>query len=353
MSAEDRDEERAYAERLQRRLKILKQEFEAGRVFLNKDLSVFQSLKAVRSAPDGSIDLATVDGLVRSLALAVEFAHDRSELKAATPLKDVQNMYFTFIERSFGQFFTEMLRLGMTPHQAGLAFSKDADVREDTLKGLPGFLSTVVEFWGHVGDVEHAHVEDAHETLKCVYGGDLFPTFTENIASKCGLYADTIILPDPFLRSLELFKRLTDERKVYYFIKHAMNILLYKDLACADVEPPIVIISPDDTAVERDEKRFMLRLGEDDAVIHSGKLFGRTFVAFEEVVEFARRLDTVDALLAEVRDPKRLLFDTEWKDDPRAQIEGAQQGQPAELVGTANPGLLGRVAGHRQDGDEQ
>ena len=99
MSAEDRDEERAYAERLQCRLKILKQEFEAGRVFLNKDLSVIQSLKAVRSAPDGSIDLATVDGLVRSLALAVEFAHDRSELKTATPLKDVQNMYFTFITR--------------------------------------------------------------------------------------------------------------------------------------------------------------------------------------------------------------------------------------------------------------
>jgi hypothetical protein len=60
-------DQKGYEERLQRGLQILKKQFEAGKITLAPGLQVIESLKAVRSAPDGTVDLASVDGLVRSL----------------------------------------------------------------------------------------------------------------------------------------------------------------------------------------------------------------------------------------------------------------------------------------------
>lgn len=59
MRFEGSDENKAYEERLQRRLNILKQELEAGKVKIAKGLRVIESLKNVRYAPDGTVDLST------------------------------------------------------------------------------------------------------------------------------------------------------------------------------------------------------------------------------------------------------------------------------------------------------
>lgn len=76
LTDESTDEQREYEARLQRRLQILKKQFEAGKIRIAEGLQVIDSLKRVRSAADGTIDLSTVDGLVRSMALAVEAMHD-------------------------------------------------------------------------------------------------------------------------------------------------------------------------------------------------------------------------------------------------------------------------------------
>lgn len=333
-------EKKEYEERLQRRLKILLHRFEEGKIRIAKDLKVIDSLKAVRYAPDGSVDLDTVDGLVRSLALVAEFIHDREELKKAISLSEIQNMYFTFLENNFGNFYKIMLERGLTPHHAGLALSRQTSTINGLVEQLPGFMETIEEFWKQTADAAHAHVEDMHDTLKGVFGGDLFPSHNENIASKCSIYTDTIILPDPFMRSKDLFKLWDAKSQVYYLIKHALNLLQYKELACADIVPPIVVILPDMAALEDSEKKFFLRLGQDDAVIHAGKVFGRKFESFEEVMEFASALDTLERVTSEIVDKNRVLFDTEWKGDLKAQIATAMDDDHAKLLGTKNPGVI-------------
>ena len=90
--SESEDKEKKVCEaRLQRRLQILKEQFEAGKIHIAKGLRVVESLKAVRYAPDGSVDLNTVDSSVRSLALGVEAMHDREELKRSIPLAEIQS----------------------------------------------------------------------------------------------------------------------------------------------------------------------------------------------------------------------------------------------------------------------
>jgi hypothetical protein len=341
MSDDTATEQRAYDHRLQRRLKILKEQLDAGSVEFMKGSQVIESLKRVRYAPDGSVDLSTVDASVRATALAMEFMHDRQELKDAASLADLQLEYFGFLDRQFGELFKTMRKRRATPHQVAMAFSRTPGAVRDTLKDLPRFVSAVEEFWRSAGPTAIAHVEDMHDSLKGVFGGDLFPTHSENIASKCGLYTDTIVLPDPFLRSKHIFERSDDQRKIYYAIKHGMNLLQYKELACAEVSPPVVVVLPDTSIIEDGERSLYYKLGAGDAVIHATKLFGRDFSSFDEVIEFCKALDTAERAALAIRDESRFLFGADTGGSFRERL-AAFFSDPfvTELNGTTIPGLL-------------
>jgi len=187
MSDDHPDEKQAYEARLQRRLQILKKQFEAGKIRIAEGLQVIESLKRVRHTADGTVDLTTVDGSVRSMALAVEAMHDREEMKKSASLAEIQTTYFEFLEKQFGQFFKTMIDRGLTPDDAGVAFSRTPSTVAELSRNLKDFLKTIEDFWRSAGPIAIAHVEDMQESLKGVFGGDLFPSAEENIASKCSL----------------------------------------------------------------------------------------------------------------------------------------------------------------------
>lgn len=337
-------EQKAYEKRLRRRLKILRKTFEDGKIRIPNDPHIKESLLAVRYGPDGEIDLDTVNGVVRSMALAITAMHDREELKKAYPLDEIQQTYFDFIDKNFGEYYKIMLERELTPHDAGVALSRREEVINSITDQIPEFIGMIEEFWSNAGDAVFAHVEDMHESLKGVFGGDLFPAHNENIASKCGVYADTIILPDPFLRSKDLFLRWPKDDQAYYFIKHALNLLQYRELACAEVEKPIVVIVPDRGALEEGERDFYMKLGKQDSIEHAARMFGRKFESFEELMEFAGALDTIEKVVAELKDQSRVLFGTDWEGDISEQIKNAIEGDSGQLMGTNHPGII--VASH-------
>ncbi len=341
MNEESNKEKLEYEARLQRRLKILKEQLEAGKIRIAEGLQVIESLKRVQYAPDGSIDLGTVDGFVRSMALGVEAMHGREQMKESASLAEIQSAYFEFIGTNFGQFHKVMVDRGLTPHDAGVALSRNPETVAELAKNMSEFLSIIEEFWSSAGPIAIAHVEDMHESLKGVFGGDLFPSPDENIASTCGLYTDTLVLPDPYLRSKHIYERSTEEEKAYYLIKHSLNLLQYKSLACAEVTPPIVVVLPDASVIEEGEKEFFYRLGQDDAIVHAGHVFGHKFESFEDLMEFCERLDTIERAAAEIKDKDRVLFDTEWKGTLSEQLERATH-HPAfsKLIGTTHPGRI-------------
>lgn len=332
-------EDPAYAEELRRRLEILRDHFKNGKIRISKDIDIEGSLLAVRYGTDGKIDLNTVDSKVRALALAVTAMHDREGMKKDIPLREIQETYFTYIERNFKKYYETMKERGLTPHDAGMALSRRAETIKEIVSFIPEFVGVIAEFWSHADEPAWAHLEDM-QCLKGVFGGDLFPSYKENLASKCGIYADTIIIPDPFIRSKELFERWSDKDKAYYFIKHAMSVLEYKQLALADVDPPIVAILPDPAKRSSDEQRFLVELGKSDAIEHARILFGRSFGSFEELFEFARSLDTPEKVLKELKQPNMLLFDTAWERDPEKQLINAINGDTAELLRTTHPGVI-------------
>jgi len=336
---EKSQEERDYEERLRRRLRVLQEQLKDGKVHIAEGLEVEKSLLAVRQGPDGEVDLDTVDGLVRSMALAVTEMHDREELKKQASLSEIQNTYFTFIERNFGLFYKKMLKEKITPHHVGIALTRNKEFMEDFTKNMDELLNVIDEFWESVGRIAHIHIEDMHGNIKGIFGGDLFPAHDENIASKCGIYTDTIVLPDPFLRSKHIFENYPKDDAAYYLIKHAMNILKYKELACADLDVPIIAILPDLSALEKEEKDFFHHLGKQDSLIHAGKLFSREFESFEELMDFAQALDTIERAVAEIGDESRVLFDTDWTGNIASQLERALESEHYKPF-IKSPGVL-------------
>ena len=143
MSDEQSVEKKLYEERLQRRLKILMQHFESGKVHIAEGLNIIESLKRVRYAPDGTVDLDTVDGLVRSMALGIEAMHDREEMKNSVSLADIQSRYFEFLEKSFGDFHKVMTARNLTPHDVGIALSRTRETVNELTSKLQDFLSTI------------------------------------------------------------------------------------------------------------------------------------------------------------------------------------------------------------------
>jgi len=119
-----------------------------------------------------------------------------------------------------------------------------------------------------------------------------------------------------------------------------MNILQYKELACADVDIPIVVILPDTAALDQEEREFFHELGISDSLKHSERLFGRKFESLDALLEFAHELDTVERAVAEIADESRFLFDTEWDGDISAQLKRATESSNTRLIGTNNPGII-------------
>jgi len=238
-----------------------------------------------------------------------------------------------------------MVKHKLTPHEVANHFAygkRNIDFLDD---GVNSVLDYYQEFWNAVSETAYIHVEDQHNSVKAVFGGDLFPQNDENIASKCGIYTDTIVLPCPFIRSRGLFKAWNKQQRVYYLLKLSLNVLQYKDLALAELEKPIVVILPDKEMMSESAFEQIQKLGEKDTLFHAKKVIGREFNTLEELLNFGKELDTVDKVIKEIKDQQKVLFDTEFKESLKIQIEKQMSGQSKQLMATDNPGIIVSMLG--------
>lgn len=238
-----------------------------------------------------------------------------------------------------------MIEKKVSPHQVAnvIAYGKQSiDHLDEVIKPI---LEDLEKFWELVAESGYLHLEDDYDSIKAVFGGDLFPSNDENIASKCGIYIDTIILPCPFIRSRHMFDIWDKQQRVYYLLKHALNILQYKELALTELDKPIVAILPDKEMMDEFAYENISKLGEKDALYHAQKVFGREFKSMEELIEFGKSLDTIEKVTKEIKDPKRVLFNTEFKDSLELQIKHQTESDSSKALRTNNPGIIVSMMG--------
>jgi hypothetical protein len=311
-----------YRKRLTRRIEVLKKSLGEGKIKIAPHLvaGFVKSLSEVRMAGDGLVDLDSVDGRIRSMALAITHFKDIQELKDKNPLSEIQKLYFEIFEINFGWLYDEMIRSKGSPHVFAKFFSENETKRKEMLPKVKQFVEAIFEFWKNCVEPAYYHIQEL-DCSKVVFGGDMFPSYSQNIASSVGVYVDTIVLPDPFLRARHIFTAGPEEQQVYYAIKHSLNILQYKELADAKVDIPIVLILPEDPGVYGDHNDFLESLAMPDVLAHGRNVFGTDFSSVKDMSDFLNKHSKVEDFMKVLSNPDRLLFDLDWKEDKRAQIE--------------------------------
>lgn len=344
------EEEKEYEKRVKARVLLLKQFLEKGDKKINivnkEDAERFEdSFRKIRFDSYGDPILETVDGRIRSLALVIEQLDHQDKIKSAISLQQIQEEYFNRFEVNFNHFYMIMVEKKVSPSQVAnfIAYGKQSIDHLDEV--INPILKDLEEFWELVAESGYLHLEDDYDSIKAVFGGDLFPSNEENIASKCGIYTDTIILPCPFIRSRQMFNVWNKQQRVFFLIKHALNILQYKELALTELDKPIVAILPDKEMMDEFAYEKISKLGEKDALYHAQKVFDREFESMEELIEFGKSLDTIEKVTNEIKDQKRVLFDTEFKDSLELQIKNQMMGESAKALRTDNPGIMVSMMG--------
>ena len=226
------------------------------------------------------------------------------------------------VDKLFGKSFSEMRQRGLDPHNVATSLAADSKIVEAFEGDLGEISAGVREFWSYHGPVVQAHLEELRG-LKSVFSGDISPSYLSNIACSVGLYMDTVVLPDPLLQLIDYSSApgsFKPQRLLFYLAKHALNILSYRDLALADVEPPIVIIASGLTS-DNNYQSVLAKIADADVIDHCSKLFGRPFSTLQEIMIFLNKLSSISELVSEVVDPSRLLVDAEWSGSLPEQLQ--------------------------------
>lgn len=339
--------ERQYSEEevkdLTDRVFLLRSKLEEGKIHIAEHLveGFRESCDAIRLRSDGLVDPATVDGRIRSSTLAIRHFQYRDEAKEAISTGDIQDSYFRMLYMQFGWMMEFMLEHRINPHQASLAFIRDAKFVEQVKDKLPELASGIREFWEGVGDSGAYHLQDGAQ-LKATFSGDLFPAHWENAVSTAGLYIDTIVLPCPILRIAPILGLYPDREVARLFAKHVLTAMTYRDVATADVNPPIVMILPHPDDIRRGESGDLLVRATPAILKHATYLFDREFSDLNHYQEFCSHLQTASQLMSELRRPDRVLFDTTWEQGAEAQLTRMMR-DPQPIL----PGFDSHNAGHQ------
>ncbi|WP_354677359.1 hypothetical protein [Cupriavidus plantarum] len=155
------------------------------------------------------------------------------------------------------------------------------------------------------------------------------------------MYIDTIVLPCPITRTAPLIGLLPDDVVVSLFLKHTLTAMSYRDVALADVDPPIALVLPNGSDIDGEDKTRLIERATPAIRAHAGYLFGRQFESLDHLTDFCGNLATTDQVLKELKGGERLVFDTDWGVGARVQLAAEMERREYML-----PGMDANRAGH-------
>lgn len=306
-------------EELHRRIELLQKKLKDGKIKFAPHVidGFWASMEQVRISPDGMVDPETVDGRVRSLCTFIAYENDRQEWKDAVSLRDIQEGYFQRVNYTFGQLFEMMTEAKADPYRFSGWFASDENRVKNFLPVIDEFCNEIMQFWENISEPTWIHLEDSFDS-KAVFTGELFPDGRSSVVSATGLYFDTTVLPDPFLKISPMLQFMSDEEKCYDVVRLALQVLSYQSLALADIAKPIVAVLPDRHQLEEGYREFVSDCAVADSIDHTKTLFGKEVQNKDELFTYYSHFKDADEVVRGLINPDKLVFATEW-DGPLAQ----------------------------------
>jgi hypothetical protein len=241
-----------------------------------------------------------------------------------------QKEYFDLLGMMFGinSIYNEMVKGNKDENQmASLISSCNNNINTFNDENYKHSMFIIINFW-------HEYIEDIKEYclhlegIKSVFGGDITSSFQGGGIVSSSMYLDTVMMPDPLPKTLQLFKSMDSKSSLYFFIKHSLNMMKYKDLALADVDKPIVLIIPDESIIMEfldseknisSESSFYQKLDtnniSNNIKDHFTNIFNKEFRSLEELLNFILTINTEEDLLNSVNNGNRILFSNDSTKD--------------------------------------
>lgn len=313
-----------YIQDLTDRVFLVQQKLNEGKIHVPSHLveAFKDSLLKIRLNNDGLVIPESVDGVIKTTALAIEITQEREDIKSKYSISYIQEAYFNHLFSYFGDLYRFMVKADGNSWAAAEFFSKDTNLMGQLSGMLPDIFAFFKEFWKNCSDVGTYHLQDGNQ-LKSPFSGDIFPNFTENPISIAGLYIDTITLPCPVLKVAKLYGVHPEPAVIKLLLKHVLTAMSYKDFAIADVEPHLILIQPPSADIIFEQRTILVNESKPIILKHASYLFARKFESIEEFKDFCGRIETVDDAMKHLKRPDRLVIDSQWGSDPRIQLETA------------------------------
>lgn len=337
---------------LDQRIQLLRNYMKEGKIRFPRELKddIWPSLSKVKTGADGKVIPETVDSLVRSLCLAIAYFEYRDNIIQTTSIRDIQEKYFEGIQANFGFLYEEMIKRKLDPREMTIFLAREPKNIDYITSIMPKFFNSIVGFWNSAHEPMKIHLESLH-TSKALFGGDAFPSYTKNIASTCGLYIDTIVLPDPFLRMKTYLEYAKKHIQFFYLVKGALNLLSYRQLALADVWPPIITIYPSNFGLEKIHYNLIDATIQKDTIAHCSKIFGREFSSFETLEKYMAKFTDANDVLGEAKNLEYILFQTEWTGNKKEHLERFIQEELPQFAMQPGLALMGQIYGRMAQAD--
>ncbi|NMY74454.1 hypothetical protein [Pseudomonas sp. WS 5071] len=323
---------------LHRRYLLLKEMVSSGKFHVAEHLKAqFQeSFRRIKTLPDGMVDPDSIDGFIRSSLSAMAYMADRQEWKELVSLKDIQAAYFNRVHDAFGVPYEMMRKAEVDPYKFSAWFASDEIRVNENIEIIDEFTTEIIKFWTNISEPTWIHLEDSIDT-KAIFTGELFPDGYSNLASSTGIYFDTTILPDPFVKISSLFAVMPQQERVEEVLRLALQVLQYKDIALLDLDKPIIAILPDRHRLDENYGKYINLCAEQDTINYGNTLFDQNFSDPKELLEYLRSIKDPKKFSEIVKDPKRLSFSTEWDGSYENHISRYIQ-ENQQKLGAISPG---------------
>jgi len=230
----------------------------------------------------------------------------------------IQNNFFDLVLDHFGQFYGPLENQDPIKSAELLATSSTGKI----LEILPQLRDDIFEFW------EKNHIQLYSEIykvrgLKAGFHGDISPIESENVISRTALYVDSILIPDPLLKMLEMPLKIFKKRHyVYYLIKHTFNILNSKDIFLINGDYPISILYPLKLDLMDQRKELCVKEADVDVLSYFSELCDKEIKSMEELDELLMKDDI--SLLKEIKNIDLIIPHFKNIDSP---IRGLEDGE--------------------------
>ncbi len=225
-----------------------------------------------------------------------------------TSLEEIQFLYLKIIEKNFGSHFSLMNKNNISADEYINYILSDKKAINSIAEKAQDFLESIVEFWEKYSKILFTHINSLSNIFKGTFGGEPFPSGKINIVSKCGIYIDTLILPDPYIRSFVNITNANNKEQAYMLLKYALNILEFKNIINNKGKIPIVVIAPDLGRIQ------YLNLDRDNIIENTiinyyNILFDQSFTSIKEAGSYCYKIDNNIKFNNQIYNKDSLFFD--------------------------------------------